>query len=119
MTIANIVVAIIAAIHMYIFIFEAFLWTSRGPKVFSSFPKDLFEPTKAMASNQGVYNAFLAAGLIWSLLIQDPIWAKNVAYFFLGCVAVAGLWGAATAEKKIIFVQTIPAVLGLILVYLS
>ena len=60
---------------------------------------------------------FLAAGLIWSFFISDPIWSANVAYFFLGCVAVAGLYGAATAQKKILFVQTIPAIVGILFAY--
>lgn len=96
-----------------------FAWETKGPKVFRSFPKDLFPKTKAMAANQGLYNGFLAAGLIWSFLIEDSIWSSNVALFFLGCVAVAGLYGAATADKKIIFVQTVPAVIGIALVLLS
>ncbi len=115
----KIVIGLVAFIHIYILWFEMFAWTTKGPKIFGGFPKDLFEPTKSMAANQGLYNGFLAAGLIWSLIIADPIWQKNVAYFFLACVAVAGIYGAMTADKKIIFVQTVPAVLGLILVFFS
>lgn len=99
--------------------FEMFAWESKGPKIFSAFPRDLFPKTKTMAANQGLYNGFLAAGLIWSLLIQDGIWKDNVAMFFLGCVAVAGIYGYLTVDKKIIMVQTVPAVIGLLLVYLS
>lgn len=87
--------------------------TSRGPKVFRSFPRELFGQTTALAQNQGLYNAFLAAGLVWALLIPDPVWQRHVAVFFLGCVAVAGVVGALTAERKILFVQTVPALLGL------
>ncbi len=112
---AQIVIGLVAIIHLYIMGFEMFAWTSRGPKVFKSFPKDLFEPTKAMAANQGLYNGFLAAGLIWALLISDPLWKECVALFFLSCVAVAGIYGAITASKKIIFVQTVPAVIGIAL----
>lgn len=115
--ITNILIGIIAFIHLYIFIFEAFLWEKRGPKVFTSFPKDLFPKTKALAFNQGVYNLFLAVGLVWSLCIADIAWAKNIASFFLGCVAVAGLAGAMT-ERKILFVQTVPALIALALVWL-
>ena len=116
---AKIIIALVALLHVYILVLEMFLWTSRGPKVFSSFPRDLFEPTKAMAANQGLYNGFLAAGLIWSLLIGDPTWQKNVALFFLSCVLVAGIYGAATADRKILFVQAVPALLGLLAVFLG
>lgn len=115
----NIVIGFIALLHLYIMWFEMFKWTTRGPKVFGSFPKDLFEPTKAMAANQGLYNGFLAAGLIWTFFITNVEWRLNVAIFFLVCVAVAGLYGAYSADKKILFVQTIPASVGLILVWLS
>ena len=114
-----IVVALIAALHLYIMWFEMFAWTSRGPKIFSHFPKDLFEPTKAMAANQGLYNGFLAAGLIWSVFISDPVWQKNVALCFLLFVFVAGVYGAATASKKILFVQSVPAAVGILSLYLG
>jgi putative membrane protein len=92
---ATILIALIALIHLYICWFEMFAWESRGPRIFRNFPKDLFTPTNSMAANQGLYNAFLAAGLIWSLLISDAAWAQNIALFFLLCVAVAGIYGAA------------------------
>lgn len=111
-------IGLIGLLHCYILWFEMFAWESRGPKVFRSFPKELFPQTKVMAGNQGLYNGFLAAGLFWSLLIQDAVWSRHVACFFLGCVIVAGLYGALTASKKIIFVQTIPAAIALILVLL-
>ncbi len=117
--VAKLIIALVAVLHVYILVLEMFLWTSRGPKVFSNFPHDLFEPTKAMAANQGLYNGFLAAGLVWSLVISDPIWQKNVAIFFLGCVFVAGVYGAATADRKILFVQAVPALIGLLAVFLS
>lgn len=109
---AQILIALIAALHLYICWLEMFAWESRGPKTFRSIPRDLFAQTKTLAANQGLYNAFLAAGLMWSLLIGDPVWARNVAWFFLGCVALAGAYGAATAGRKILFIQTIPAVLA-------
>jgi len=114
----KILIGLIALIHCYILWFEMFAWASRGPKVFRGFPKDLFEPTKAMAANQGLYNGFLAAGLIWTFFIQDPLWRINVAIFFLTCVAVAGIYGAMTADKKILYVQTVPALVALALVLL-
>lgn len=111
--ILKVLIGLVAFFHLYILWFEMFAWESRGPKVFRNFPKDLFPKTKAMAANQGLYNGFLAAGLIWSLLIQDEIWSKNVAMFFLGCVLVAGIYGALTADKKIFFVQAVPALISL------
>ena len=116
---ARILVGIVAILHGYILWFEMFAWTTRGRKVFRGFPKELFEPTKPMAANQGLYNGFLAAGLIWSFFIEDPIWRDNVSLFFLGCVAVAGIFGAATADKKIFFVQALPALVAIGLVLVS
>ncbi len=112
----KILIGLIAALHLYILWFEMFAWESRGPKVFSNFPRELFPQTKTLAANQGLYNGFLAAGLIWSLAIQDRQWSDNVALFFLGCVAVAGIYGFFTADRKIIFVQTIPAIIAMLLV---
>ncbi len=115
---AKVVIGLVACLHLYIMWFEMFAWESRGPKVFRNFSKDLFPQTKAMAANQGLYNGFLAAGLIWSLFIQNVVWSERVALFFLICVAVAGVYGAMTAAKKIIFVQTVPAVIGIVLLLL-
>ena len=112
---AKIFISIIAVIHIYIGWIEMFAWESRGPKVFKSFPKTLFASTKPLAGNQGLYNVFLAAGLIWSLLVDDLMWSRNLGLFFLGCVAVAGIYGALTAEKKIIFIQAVPAATAIIL----
>ena len=114
--ISKILIGLVALIHLYILWFEMFAWTSRGPKVFSNFPPDLFEPTTTLAANQGLYNGFLAAGLIWTFFIQDVKWQRNVAIFFLSCVAIAGMYGAATADTKILMVQTLPAVLGILTV---
>jgi putative membrane protein len=116
--IASIFIGIIALIHIYILWLEMFAWETRGKIVFKkALAAELFTPTKGLAANQGLYNGFLAAGLIWSLLISDPIWKINVATFFLICVAVAGLYGAMTADKKILFVQTVPASIALVLLY--
>ena len=112
---AKIVVAIVALLHIYFLWLEMFAWTTKAKKVFRSFPEDLFEPTKTLAANQGLYNGFLAAGLIWSLLISDTTWQVNVALFFLGCVAVAGIYGAYSASKKIFVVQGLPALIGIAL----
>lgn len=116
---AAVVIAVIAALHLYIAWFEIFAWTTRGPAVFSSFPPELFEQTTSMAANQGLYNAFLAAGLIWSLLIRDPRWRINVGICFLLFVAVAGAFGAFTVSSKIMAVQTLPAAIGLLFLVLA
>lgn len=112
-------IAIVAIEHLYILWLEMFAWTTRGPKTFRSLPRDLFVPTKALAANQGLYNGFLSAGLIWSLLIQDPVWHTNVASFFLGCVIVAGIFGAVTAQKSIFYIQALPAIIALVVTLLA
>ena len=97
-----------------------FAWETLGKKTFKgSLKDDLFQPTKTLAANQGLYNGFLSAGLIWSLLISNEIWSKNIALFFLGCVIVAGIYGAMTASKKIFFVQALPAILALLVLLLK
>lgn len=115
----KIIIVLVAFIHLYILWLEMFAWMTRGPKVFRTIPEEQFEKTKTMAANQGLYNGFLAAGLIWSLGITDVVWSKNVALFFLGCVLVAGIYGAATVSKRIFYVQAVPAVLGLLAVLLA
>ncbi len=112
----KILIALIALIHIYILWFEMFAWTTRGRKVFRNFPADLFEKTKTMAANQGLYNGFLAAGLIWTFFITNVEWQTNVSLFFLSCVAVAGIYGTLTADKKIFFVQALPALIAIILI---
>lgn len=115
---AQIIVALVALLHLYILYFEMFAWETRGRKVFHQLPKELFSQTTVMAANQGLYNGFLAAGLIWSLLIKNDLWQANVALFFLGCVAVAGIYGAYSAARQILYVQTVPAVIGIVLILL-
>ena len=117
--ITKIIIGIITVIHLYILWFEMFAWTSRGPEIFKILPKEIFEPTKAMAANQGLYNGFLAAGLIWTYFITDPVWKKNISVFFLCCIMVAGIYGSFTIETKILFIQTIPAAIAMTLVFLS
>lgn len=117
--ISKALVGIIALLHLYILWLEMFAWTTRGPKVFKSFPAPLFKDTKALAANQGLYNGFLAAGLIWSLCIGNVEWSENVALFFLSCIAIAGIYGAATAQRTILFVQTIPAAIAMAFILLQ
>lgn len=116
---AQLFIGLIAFLHLYILWFEMFAWERRGPKVFRQFSKEMFPKTKVLAANQGLYNGFLSAGLIWSLLISDPVWSVHVATFFLGCVAVAGLYGAATASKSIFYIQALPALGALLLLHIG
>jgi len=113
------IIAFVAILHLYFLYFEMFAWETTGRKVFKNFPKDLFKPTKSMAANQGLYNGFLAAGLIWSFLIKSPEWSANIAIFFLGCVTVAGIYGALSVSKKIFFIQALPAIIGVVLILLN
>ena len=111
----KILIVVIALLHLYFLWLEMFVWTTKAKKVFRSLPDDLFEKTKVLAANQGLYNGFLAAGLIWSVIIVDEIWSKNIAFFFLMCVAIAGCYGYySTQSKKIFYVQALPAIIALI-----
>ena len=114
-----VLILLVALMHLYFLWLEMFAWETRGKKVFKTLPKELFTPTKVLAANQGLYNGFLAAGLIWSLLIRDEKWAGNIAIFFLSCVLAAGIYGAISADRKIFFVQGLPALIVLILVMLN
>lgn len=112
--VAYILVGLVALEHLYILYLEMFAWETKGKKAFKgSLRPELFAPTKVLAANQGLYNGFLAAGLIWSFFITDTTWNTNVAVFFLACVIVAGVYGALTATKKIFFIQALPALLAL------
>lgn len=115
----QILIAFVAIEHLYILWIEMFAWTTVGKKTFRTFPADLFEPTKALAANQGLYNGFLSAGLIWSLLITDSNWSKYVAIFFLGCVILAGIYGSFTASKSIFMKQALPAIIALVVTLLA
>jgi len=116
-TIANIVVGLIALLHVYIMVLEMFLWDKpAGLRAFGQ-TQEAATATKVLAANQGLYNGFLAAGLFWGLSLGANGTGVNV--FFLCCVLVAGLYGAATASRKILFVQAIPASIGLALLLLS
>ena len=114
---AQAVVALIALLHVYILVLEMFLWdTPQGRRAFGLAP-EFAAATKVLAANQGLYNGFLAAGLFWGL--SQGTAGRSIQIFFLGCVWVAGVYGAATASKRILFVQTLPATLGLLLVCLA
>ena len=116
-TAANILVAIVAALHVYFMALEMFLWTRPfGRRTFGLTP-EFAEASKRLAANQGLYNGFLAAGLVWGLWLGDAGFAIKV--FFLGCVIVAGVFGALTVNRKILFVQALPAAVALVTLCLS
>jgi putative membrane protein len=117
--IANVVVALVAALHVYFLILEMFLWTKPlGLKTFRNSPQKAQE-SAVLAANQGLYNGFLAAGLIWGLVQAVPAFAFQIKVFFLLCVIVAGVYGAATVSQRILIVQAAPAALALILLWLA
>lgn len=118
-TVLQVLIAFIALLHLYFLYFEMFAWQTIGRKVFNGFDKEFFAQTKGLAANQGLYNGFLAAGLIWTFFIEDVVWRYNVSLFFLCCVLVAGLYGAYSADKKIFFVQGLPALIALLLLFLG
>jgi putative membrane protein len=113
--IANIVVALVAALHLYFLVLEMFLWTKPlGLKTFRNSAEKAAD-SAVLAANQGLYNGFLAAGLIWGLVHPNAAFAFEIKLFFLLCVIVAGLYGAATVSRRILLVQAAPAAIGLIL----
>ena len=115
--IASIVIALIGFLHVYILVLEMFLWDKpAGLRAFGQ-TREAASASKVLAANQGLYNGFLAAGLFWGLSLGAS--GTGVKVFFLSCVLIAGLYGAATASRKILFVQAVPAALGLILLFLS
>lgn len=114
---ANALVALVALLHLYFLVLEMFLWDKpRGLKTFGNTAEQA-AATKVLAANQGLYNGFLAAGLIWGLILGDN--DTGVKVFFLCCIVIAGLFGAATASRKILFVQALPAAIALVAVLLS
>jgi putative membrane protein len=117
--IANLLVALVAALHVYFLVLEMFLWTKPlGLKTFNNTPEKAQE-SAVLAANQGLYNGFLAAGLIWGLVQAVPGFAFQIKVFFLLCVIVAGVYGAATVSRRILVVQAAPAALALILLWLA
>jgi len=117
--IANILVALVAALHVYFLTLEMFLWTKPlGLKTFRNSPEKAAD-SAVLAANQGLYNGFLAAGLFWGLAQGDPGFGFKVKTFFLLCVIVAGIYGAATVSRRILFVQAAPAAVALLLLWLA
>lgn len=109
-------IALVALLHTYFLVLEMFLWTHpMGLKAFNQ-TLEKAQGTAVLAANQGLYNGFLVAGLAWGLLHPDPMMAKQLQLFFLGCVVVAGAYGAYSVNMKIFFIQAVPAIIALLLV---
>ena len=117
--IANLLVALVAGLHVYFLVLEMFLWTKPlGLKTFGNSPEKAADMA-VLAANQGLYNGFLAAGLVWGLLQGVAAFAFEIKVFFLCCVIVAGVYGAATVNRRILLVQAAPAAIALILLRLA
>ncbi len=113
--VASVVTALIGLLHVYILVLEMFLWDKpRGLRAFGQTQAQA-TASKVLAANQGLYNGFLAAGLFWGVILGADGFGVRV--FFLSCVLVAGVYGSLTASRKILWVQAVPAVVGLILVF--
>ncbi|PDT71392.1 DUF1304 domain-containing protein [Bradyrhizobium ottawaense] len=111
--------ALVATLHVFFLILEMFLWDKpQGLKVFRNTPEKA-EITKVLAANQGLYNGFLAAGLIWGLVHGNSAFAFQIKAFFLLCVIVAGAYGAATVSTRILMVQALPAAVALVALFLA
>ena len=112
--IATGLIGLIALLHIYILVLEMFLWQAARTRAVFGTSAEFAAQTKVLAANQGLYNGFLAAGLIWALWLGAD--GRGVALFFLACVLVAGIYGAATASRRILFVQAVPAALAIVAV---
>jgi putative membrane protein len=117
--VADIVVALVALLHAYFLVLEMFLWTRpQGLKTFGNTP-DKARDTAVLAANQGLYNGFLVAGLVWGLVHPSAAFGFQIKVFFLLCVVVAGLYGGYSVKPKIIIVQALPALVALVLLWLA
>lgn len=108
--VAIVLTALVALLHVGFLVLEMFLWTTPFGRRTFRLSEEKARETAVLAANQGLYNGFLAAGLVWGLLLQD----RAICLFFLGCVVVAGAFGAATVKRSILFVQAVPAILAAI-----
>jgi putative membrane protein len=115
--VATALVVLVAILHVYFLVLEMFLWTKPAGRRAFGMSKEDAEKTKVLAANQGLYNGFLAAGLIWGLWLGAA--GFQIKVFFLICVIVAGVYGAATASKKILFIQALPAAIALALLWMA
>ncbi|TXS20851.1 DUF1304 domain-containing protein [Streptomyces sp. ms191] len=108
----HVLVGLVAALHAYILVLEMFLWERRPGRELSGFDAETARRTAPLAANQGLYNGFLAAGLVWGLIAADPT-GHQVQAFFLSCVVIAGIYGGLTANRRILFAQALPGALAL------
>ncbi len=116
---ANIAVGVVAALHLWFLVLEMFFWRKPlGLKTFK-LTQEYADASASLAANQGLYNGFLAAGLVWGLLLDEPRMALHVKVFFLSCVVIAGLFGGLVSKRVILYVQMLPGALALALVYFS
>ncbi len=112
---ATIMVGVVAFLHVYFLVLEMFLWTKPyGRRVFA-LSEERAKQTASLAANQGLYNGFLAAGLVWGIYLKSDA----IQWFFLGCVMVAGIYGAMTVNRKILFVQAVPAAIAIVLLKIA
>jgi putative membrane protein len=111
---ASIVIAIVALLHVYFLVLEMFLWDKPTGRRAFGLTAEFAAQSKTLAANQGLYNGFLAAGLVWALAAHR----SDVAMFFLGCVLIAGIYGGFTASRKILLIQALPAAIGLALLFI-
>ena len=119
-TLSTILIALVSSLHIYFLVVEMFLWKKpKGLKTFGM-TQEFADATAVLAANQGLYNGFLAAGLIWGLVTPDALHAFSIKVFFLSCVVIAGVFGGITADKKILYIQAAPAAVTLaLLTYFS
>lgn len=116
--VAEVLVGLVALLHIYILVMEMFLWTTARVRASFGSTAEFAEQTKVLAANQGLYNGFLAAGLIWGIIASDPVGFAAM-IFFTACVVVAGIYGAATANRRILFVQALPGAIALVAVLIA
>ncbi|MDJ1655119.1 DUF1304 domain-containing protein [Raoultella sp. Ech2A] len=114
---ANLLIALVAAIHLYILILEMFLWDTKTGRQAFNLSADFARDTRVLAANQGLYNGFLAAGLLWGLWAGESGFQLKV--FFLSCVVLAGIYGSITASRKILYVQALPAIAALAALFIG
>lgn len=117
-TAASVLVGLVAALHAYILVLEMFLWEKEPGRGLHGFDAPMARATAPLAANQGLYNGFLAAGLVWGLIAADPT-GHDAQVFFLCCVVVAGVYGSVTANRRILFAQALPGALALAAVLLA
>lgn len=117
-TFSNVVTGLVAFLHIYFLVLEMFLWRTEKVRKAFGFSQEFADQSAVLAKNQGLYNGFLAAGLIWGLFAIPALFSFQIKFFFLLCVFIAGVFGAITANIRILFIQALPALAGLILLFI-